>query len=212
MISLSLSLSHLLNPVSTLLLYFLLCSSSSSSPHWNPAGQHGQLSGLVHCGRRPGRGLWSVHPLVPALHALLIRLLVQTTLQCLQVNTSTQLPLLFLQGVVQTHFNNKINIEVFQKSLNVFCFVFLFLQEWQFIPVLRLLLCLHLSVWRLCDSVHRHQWLGRQVGQQDKCHKSLHEWEVMRWWHKWNYYFISFITFDVVFCVNDDTFKFLGYR
>lgn len=55
------------------------------SPRRHAAGQPGGLPGLVLRGRGPRRGLWSVHPLVPALHAVLLRVLVQAAVRRLQV-------------------------------------------------------------------------------------------------------------------------------
>uniref|UniRef100_A0A674NKY6 Secretory carrier-associated membrane protein n=1 Tax=Takifugu rubripes TaxID=31033 RepID=A0A674NKY6_TAKRU len=81
--------------------------------------EHVRLPGLVLRGLVSRGGLWPGHALVPALHPLLVCLLVQTAVRGFQ--------------------------------------------ERQLVPLLRLLLCLHLSVRRSRPADHRHQRLGNVV-------------------------------------------------
>lgn len=112
----------------------------------DPAREHGGLHGLVLRGRVARGGLRPVHPLVAALHAVLVRLLVQTDLRSVQVK----------------HGEIKKKTHVIASYLSFTCWLlFLFLQERQLVQVLRLLLRVHLSVRHLRHAVHRHHWLGR---------------------------------------------------
>uniref|UniRef100_H2UC07 Secretory carrier-associated membrane protein n=1 Tax=Takifugu rubripes TaxID=31033 RepID=H2UC07_TAKRU len=97
--------------------------------------EHVRLPGLVLRGLVSRGGLWPGHALVPALHPLLVCLLVQTAVRGFQ--------------------------------------------ERQLVPLLRLLLCLHLSVRRSRPADHRHQrlgnvWLDRGADRAEHQHPRGH--------------------------------------
>lgn len=123
----------------------LPCVSFTSSPHGDATGQPGGLGGVVRRGLFPRRRLRSGRPVVPAVHAVLLRVLVPPRLRGLQVSCR-------LWRSCAT-----------SPSLT-FSFSFVCAQERQLVPFLSLLLRVRVPAGRVRDAERGHPGMGSLVG------------------------------------------------